>query len=84
MALIKKLKKAKKATRMGAKFAVGTGKFLESAGATGTGRKIAAGGRVVRAGTRGQGMKAAPSFEAIQPPPGSRCHWRTRADAAGP
>ena len=43
MALIKKLKKAKKATRMGAKFAVGTGKFLESAGYTGTGRKIAAG-----------------------------------------
>ena len=58
MALHKKLKKAKKATRMGAKFAVGTGKFLESAGYTGTGRKIAAGGRVVRAGTRGQGMKA--------------------------
>ena len=58
MALIKKLKKARKVARMGAKATVGAGKLVSAAGYTGVGRKLQAGGRAGRAATRGQGMKA--------------------------
>ena len=59
MAFIKKIKKAKKATRMPSKAVVGAGKLASAAGATGVGSKLQAGGRAGRAATRGQGMKAA-------------------------
>ena len=59
MALIKKLKKARKAARMASKAAVGAGKIASAAGATGVGRRLQAGGRAGRAATRGQGIKAA-------------------------
>ena len=59
MALIKKLKKARKAARMASKGAIGAGKIATQLGATGVGRKLQAGGRAGRAATRGQGIKAA-------------------------
>ena len=52
MALHKKLKKARKVARMGAKATVGAGKLVSAAGYTGVGRKMQAGGRVARAGAR--------------------------------
>ena len=66
MALIKKLKKARKVARMGAKATVGAGKLVSAAGYTGVGRKMQAGGRVARAGTRGQGMKAAKNTRTLR------------------
>ena len=66
MALHKKLKKARKIARMGAKATVGAGKLASAAGYTGVGRKMTAGGRVARAGTRGQGMKAAKNVRALR------------------
>lgn len=66
MALLKKIKKARKIARMGAKATVGAGKLASAAGYTGVGRKMQAGGRVARAGTRGQGMKAAKNVRALR------------------
>ena len=66
MALFKKIKKARKVARMASKAAVGAGKIASAAGATGVGRKMQAGGRVGRAATRGQGMKAAKNVRALR------------------
>ena len=66
MALQKKLKKARKIARMGSKATIGASKLVTAAGYTGVGRKMGAAGRVGRAATRGQGMKAAKNVRALR------------------
>ena len=65
MALIKKLKKARKVARMGAKATVGAGKLV-SIYKPGVGRKMVAGGRTARAATRGQPVKAAKNARTLR------------------
>ena len=57
MKLTKKLKVGRAIVRRGAKAAVGAGKVASAAGYTGVGSKLQRGGRVARAGTKGQGRK---------------------------
>lgn len=57
MKFAKKLKVGRAIARRGAKAAVGAGKIASAAGYTGVGSKLQRGGRVARAGSKGQGRK---------------------------
>jgi hypothetical protein len=57
MKFAKKLKVGRAVARRGAKFTIGAGKIASAAGYTGVGRKMQKGGRIARAGTKGQGRR---------------------------